>query len=84
MLATLLTTREAALVIDGRPPAKALGEVGRAARKGGGPGPLRQAGSDEVKHQRSCPAYERLKLLLHSGKSEIWLPGIAAATALQL
>ena len=71
-------------MIDDRPPAKALGELGRAARKGRGPGPLRQSGSEEVEHQRSCPAYERLKLLLHSGKSEIWLPGITAATALQL
>jgi len=34
--------------------------------------------------QRSCPAYGRLKLLLHSGKSEISFPGIAMANAGQL
>lgn len=46
---------------------------------------LSSAGANAASNSyRSCPAYERLKLLLHSGKSEIWLPGIAADSALQL
>lgn len=44
---------------------------------------LMEAGSKHANH-RSCPAYERLKLLLQRGKSEIWFPRSAMLRPNQL
>src|SRR5262249_34477505 len=67
--------------------AKPIGQRGRLVGESHRPVPLLEASEKDVQHRRSyrsCPQYDRLKLLLHSGKSEICCPRRAIASPAQL
>jgi hypothetical protein len=85
---TVVAARYAFLAVNKWPSAKPVRQRGLLVRKWNCPVALQQACTKEIKHAatsyKSCPQYDRLKLLLHNGKSEICWSLRAIATPIQL